>query len=83
LLRRCSGFRRSSARTPDELAIVLSLRSLARRIEAATEEANELEREVVSHVRVLVPQLLDEPGIGPIVAAQLIVELVTPRPRPL
>jgi transposase len=73
LLRRCSHFRRSRSRTPDELAIVLALRSLARRIEAATEEANELEREIIGHVRALVPELLDEPGVGPIVAAQVIV----------
>lgn len=73
LLRRCSRFRRSSSRSPDELAIVLVLRSLARRIEAATEEADELEREIVAHVRALVPELLNEPGVGPIVAAQLIV----------
>ena len=52
---------------------MLALRSLARRIEAATEEADELEREILGHVRALVPQLLDEPGVGPIVAAQLIV----------
>ena len=73
LIRRCSRFRRSYSRTPDELAIVLVLRSLARRIEAATEEANELEREIIGHVRALVPELLDESGVGPIVAAQLIV----------
>jgi transposase len=73
LLRRCSRFRRSSSRTPDELALVLVLRSLARRIEAATEEADELEREILAHVRALVPELLNEPGVGPIVAAQLIV----------
>ena len=73
LIRRCSRFRRSHSRTADELAIVLALRSLARRIEAATAEANELEREIISHVRALVPQLLDESGVGPIVAAQLIV----------
>src|SRR6266498_767580 len=73
LIQRCSRFRRSHSRTPDELAIILALRSLARRIEAATEEANELEREIVGHVRALVPGLLDEPGVGPIVAAQLIV----------
>jgi transposase len=73
LIRRCSRFRRSDSRTPDELAVVLVLRSLARRIEAATEEANELEREIVGHVRALVPDLLNEPGVGPIVAAQLIV----------
>jgi len=73
LLRRCSRFRRSDSRTPDELAIVLVLRSLARRILAATEEANELEREILEHVRASVPELLDEAGVGPIVAAQLIV----------
>jgi transposase len=73
LIRRCSRFRRSSARTADELAIVLVLRSLARRLEAATKEAQDLEREIVEHVRALVPALLDEPGVGPIVAAQLVV----------
>ena len=73
LIQRCSRFRRSGSRTPDELAIVLALRSLARRVEAATAEADELEREILKHVRALVPELLDEPGVGPIVAAQLIV----------
>jgi transposase len=73
LIRRCSRFRRSRSRTLDELAVVLALRSLARRIEAATKEADELEREIIGHVRALVPELLDEPGVGPIVAAQLIV----------
>jgi transposase len=73
LLNRCSRFRRSSARTPDQLATILVLRTLARRIQAATEEAETLEREILTHIRALVPQLLDEPGVGPIVAAQLIV----------
>ena len=73
LLRRCSRFRRSSSRAPDQLATILVLRSLAQRIQAATQEADELEREILAHVRALAPTLLDEPGIGPIVAAQLIV----------
>jgi transposase len=73
LIRRCSRFRRSSSRAVDELALVLVLRSLARRIEAATAEAAELEREILQHVRTLAPELLNEPGVGPIVAAQLIV----------
>jgi transposase len=73
LLERCSRLRRSSATSADELATRLVLRSLARRIEAATVEAAELERELLGHVRALAPQLLDEPGVGPIVAAQLIV----------
>ncbi len=73
LILRCSRLRRSPSGTPDELASRLVLRSLARRVEAATAEAAELEAEILAHVRGLAPQLLDEPGIGPIVAAQLIV----------
>src|SRR4051812_16893517 len=46
---------------------------LARRALAATDEANELERLIAEHVRVLAPALLDEPGVGAIVAAQLLV----------
>ena len=73
LLKRCSRFRRSNSRTPAQLATILVLRTLARRIQAATAEAAALEREILNHVRVIVPELLDEPGVGPIVAAQLIV----------
>ena len=73
LLERCSRLRRSATATPAELATRLVLRSLARRIDAATSEAAELEREILAHVRALAPQLLDESGVGPIVAAQLLV----------
>ena len=73
LIRRCSGVRRSRSRTAGELAIVLALRSLACRVEAATAEADEFEREIIGHVRALVPELPKESGVGPIVAAQLIV----------
>jgi transposase len=72
LLERCSRFRRSNS-AADELATRLVLRSLARRIQAATREADELECELLGHVRTLAPALLDEAGVGPIVAAQLIV----------
>jgi hypothetical protein len=60
---------RSTASTAEALSVF----ALARRIEAGTEEANELEREIIGHVPALVPQLLSESGVGPIVAAQLIV----------
>jgi transposase len=73
LLDRCNRLRRSTAAAPDELATRLVLRSLARRIAAVTAEANELEREILAHLRTLAPQLLDEPGVGPIVAAQLLI----------
>src|SRR5213076_100964 len=56
---------------PDHLR--QELRGLARRIESATAEAAELEGEILGHARALAPSLLDEPGVGPIVAAQLIV----------
>jgi transposase len=72
LLDRCSRLRRTTA-AADALATRLVLRSLARRIQAATVEADQLEREILAHVRALAPALLEEPGIGPIVAAQLIV----------
>jgi len=49
------------------------LRSLARRAQDATAEAAELEAEILAHVRALAPQLLEESGVGPIVAARLIV----------
>jgi Cytochrome P450/Transposase IS116/IS110/IS902 family len=73
LLERCRRLRRSSAMSADEAATRLVLRSLASRIHAATIEAAELEHEILGHVRALAPGLLDEPGIGRIVAAQLIV----------
>ena len=73
LLDRCSHLRRSRSASADELATRLVLRSLARRIQAATVEAGELEHELLGHVRTLAPALLDEPGVGPVVAAQLIV----------
>jgi transposase len=73
LLARCIRLRRSNSRTPDELATTLVLRTLARRVQTATAEAAELETEILGHVRALAAQLLDEPGIGPIVAAQLII----------
>ena len=73
LLERCRRLRQVTTAGPDELAARLVLRTLARRIEAATAEAAELEREILAHVRALAPQLLDEPGVGTIVAAQLLV----------
>jgi transposase len=73
LLDRCSRLRRGNSASADELATRVVLKSLARRVQAATVEADELEQELLAHVRALAPTLLGEPGVGPIVAAQLIV----------
>jgi transposase len=50
-LDRCSRLGRTSSASVDELATRLVLRSLARRIQAATLEANQLEGELAGHVR--------------------------------
>jgi transposase len=73
LLDRCSRLRQRRAAPAEELAARTTLRLLARRAQAATVEASELEREIAEHVRALAPALLAEPGVGVIVAAQLIV----------
>ena len=73
LLDRCRRLRQPRTASADELATRLVLRSLALRVVAATSEAEQLERELLRHVRALAPGPLDEPGVGPVVAAQLIV----------
>jgi transposase len=73
LLGRCRRLRRRSDASAGELATRLVLRTLAGRVEGATLEAAELEAEILAHVQTLAPSLLEEPGVGPIVAAQLLV----------
>lgn len=60
LLDRCSRLRRTGA--ADKLATRLVLRSLARRVQAATSEAAELEHEIHAHIQALAPALLDDRG---------------------
>ena len=73
LLRRCSRFRRSNSRTPDQLATIIALRaSPAGSRPRPKKQTTSSARSSDTSAR-LVPELLDEPGVGPIVAAQLIV----------
>lgn len=65
---RCAALRRRVGASEDERASVLALRLCAQRVLAATREAQTLEREIERLVRTLAPQLLDEPGVGPISA---------------
>jgi transposase len=53
--------------------IQLALKALARRIRQLTSEERELAREIEKITRRLAPQLLDEPGIGPLLAAQVVL----------
>jgi transposase len=72
LLTACQALRPTASRDPERAASALALRSLARRVQTLTEEAATLERTLRQHVEALAPELLRQPGIGPIVAATLL-----------
>jgi transposase len=73
LLARCAALRAPRGADPALQATAAALRALARRALQATDEAKQLERDIAGHVRALCPQLLAEPGVGPISAAQLLL----------
>ncbi len=72
LLRTCAGLRRSARQNAEEFATVVAMRSTARRALACEQEAAELETQLQGLLRQLAPELLDQLGIGPVVAGQLI-----------
>ena len=73
LLHTCAGLRGSSRQCAEEFATVTALRATARRALACQREAAGLENQIDQLVRRVAPTLLDEVGIGPVVAAQLVV----------
>jgi transposase len=73
LLARCASLRPDRHKRRDWRATLLALRSLAARAQALTREERELEHEIHTLVTQLAPQLLSEPGVGPISAAQLVI----------
>jgi hypothetical protein len=52
---------------------LLALRSIARRVLTLTVEERELARQIETLTRKLAPQLLEQPGVGPHAAAQLVL----------
>jgi transposase len=50
-----------------------ALRALARRVQRLTEEERTLAGEIETLTRTLAPQLLGQPGVGPLAAAQLVI----------
>jgi transposase len=73
LVERCLGLRAGSAADPEFEAARLALRSCARRVRLAHQEAGMLEHELDTRVRAMSPWLLELPGVGAITAAQLLV----------
>jgi transposase len=73
LLRRLGTMRPDRHRDAELRGTLIALRALARRVQALTVEERELKREVQSLVAHLAPGLLEEPGIGPVAAAQVLL----------
>jgi transposase len=70
LLRRLQAVRPDRHRDAELRGTLIALRALARRVQALTVEEGELKREIQQLVARLAPALLDEPGVGPVAAAQ-------------
>jgi len=73
LLKRLAATRPDGRRDPELRGTMLALRSIARRVLQVTAEERELAREIETIIRKLAPQLLDQSGVGPHSAAQLVL----------
>jgi transposase len=73
LLRRLASTRPETRRDPELRGSLLALRSIARRVLQLQAEERELARQIEALIRKLAPQLLDQPGVGPHAAAQLVL----------
>jgi transposase len=72
LVRRCARLRAGSARSSEQRATIMALRSTARRVLASEAEASELESALGAIVSAECPELLAEPGVGVISAAAIL-----------
>lgn len=73
LLQACCGLRVAPSQPIEQQATIVAARALARRILALEGEVAELESRLTGLVRAVAPQLVDEPGVGPVCAAWIIV----------
>ncbi len=73
LLGRLAATRPERRPDPELRGVTLALRSVARRLLQLTAEERELAREIEKLTSKLAPQLLDQPGIGPLLAAQVVL----------
>jgi transposase len=73
LLARLTSARPDRRTDPELRGTQLALKAVARRIQQLTVEERELAREIEHLTSRLAAQLLDQPGIGPLLAAQLLL----------
>ena len=69
----CRKMRPGAIDDPELAGCAAALKALAERAHAARQEARALERMITEHVRALAPALLEEPGVGALCAAQLLI----------
>jgi transposase len=72
LLRRLTALRPRRHRDVGLRGTLQALRTVARRAQQLTSEERELAREIETLARTLAPQLLEQPGVGPLAAAQVL-----------
>lgn len=73
LIDRCRHLRPDSTNEPELSSTKLALRSTAIRVHHLSQEMNDLEIAMKMLVNRLCPRLLDEPGIGVLLAAQILI----------
>jgi transposase len=73
LLSRLSATRPERRQDPELRGTLLALRAVARRVQQLTAEERELAREIEKLTTKLAPQLLNQHGIGPLLAAQIVL----------
>jgi transposase len=73
LLNRLVATRPERRHDPELRGTMLALRAIARRVQSLTIEERGLAREIEKLIRTLAPQLLEQPGIGALLAAQVVL----------
>lgn len=73
LLARCARLRLHAQQDRAGRALTIALRTCAQRALQARDESDMLDKEITSLVDELAPGLRDEPGVGPISAAQILI----------
>lgn len=73
LVTKCHRFRIGPEPINEHTATKQAMRSVARRIHALTTETKQLQASIAELVEKVAPQLLAQPGIGPITAAQVYI----------
>jgi transposase len=73
LLSRLAATRPERRQDPELRGTMLALRTVARRVQQLTAEERQLAREIEKITHKLAPQLLEETGVGPLGAAQIVL----------